>query len=55
MAHHLDLKYPSGILKAEFVRFLKNNECPCKIEKLQDYFTQGNRVYKKIPFKFNPK
>ena len=52
MAHHLDLKFPNGSIKAEFIRFLKPGECPCKKEALPNHFTQGNKVYKRIEFKY---
>ena len=51
----MDKYFPGGELKAKFIRYLRPGECPCRYDSKPEYFTQGNRVYKKIPFKFNPK
>jgi hypothetical protein len=49
----MDKFYPNGSIKAKFIRYLKSGECCCNFDNDPDHYTDGNKVYKKIEFKFN--
>jgi hypothetical protein len=41
--------YRRGVLIARFVRYLRDGECSACIEKKAGWFTDGNKVYVKLP------
>ena len=40
--------YRHGVRIAEYVRDLEDGECPCKVESLRGWFTDGIKVYRKV-------
>ena len=47
-----DLYYPNGSVKAKFIKYLRPGECQCDWDNKPDYFIDGNKVYKRIEFKY---
>lgn len=50
-----DLYYSNGSIKAKFIKYLKSGECPCNYDNKPNYFIDGNKVYKRVEFKFKNK
>lgn len=45
----MDKYYKNGQIKAKFIRYLKPGECDCVIDDIPDHYTDGNRIYQRIP------
>ncbi len=48
----MDKYYENGSVKAKFIKYLKPGDCGCEYDKKPNYYVDGNKVYKRIEFKF---